>query len=70
MLTIVNVLQLVLLVGVAVVAGGVIGIRVSSAQRAKAQRDLVHRAFRHRTFYQVVPVEEYAAAGSPKGGDR
>lgn len=70
MLTLIQALQLVLLVGAAVVAGGLIGARVSSAQRAKAQRALVHRAFRYRTFYQVVPIDEYAASVSPEGGDR
>lgn len=65
MLTLIEALQLVLLLGVAVVAGGVIGIRVSSAQRARHQRALVNRS-----FFQVVPLDEYAASVQSRDGDR
>lgn len=64
MLTLIEALHLVLLLGVAVVAGGVIGIRISSAQRARQQRALVNRA-----FYQVVPLDEYAASVQSRDGD-
>lgn len=64
MLTLIQALQLVLLVGVAVVAGGLIGIRVSSAQRAKAQRAMINRS-----FFQVVPLEEYARSVRSRDGD-
>lgn len=65
MLTLIEALHLVLLLGVAVVAGGVIGIRVSSVQRARHQRALVNRS-----FFQVVPLDEYAASVQSRDGDR
>lgn len=65
MLTLIEALHLVLLLGVAVVAGGVIGIRISSAQRARQQRALLNRS-----FFQAVPLDEYAASVQSRDGDR
>lgn len=64
MLTLIEALHLVLLLGAAVVAGGVIGIRISSAQRACQQRALLNRS-----FFQAVPLDEYAASVQSRDGD-